>query len=60
METRKTKTKAKVFIDGANLFYTQKDLGWTVDWKKAIKYLNKEWDILGVKYYTGVRKDDEK
>lgn len=26
-------TKAKVYIDGANMFYTQKKLGWFIDWK---------------------------
>ena len=25
-----SKIKAKVFIDGANIFYTQKHLGWSI------------------------------
>ncbi len=25
---------AKVYIDGANVFYTQKKMGWSLDWLK--------------------------
>ncbi len=54
------KTKARVYIDGANIFYTQKSLGWFIDWKRVIEYLEKSYEILGIKYYTGVKKEDEK
>jgi len=54
------KPKAKVYIDGANMFYTQKALGWFVDFKKIKKHLEKSYDLLGMKYYTGIKKDDEK
>jgi len=33
------KPKAKVYIDGANMFYTQKKLEWFLDWKKIKEYL---------------------
>jgi len=54
------KPKTRVFIDGANIFYTQKDLGWTIDWEKVIDFLNKSWEVLGIKYYTGIRAGDDK
>ena len=54
------KPKAKVYIDGANVFYAQKDLNWTIDWVKTKDCLNKDWDILELRYYTGVREKDEK
>lgn len=54
------KQKAKIYIDGANLFYAQKHLGWFVDWKKIIKHLGKKLDILEIKYYTGIKANDEK
>ena len=63
MEKSKVKTqkpKAKVFIDGANIFYTQKDLGWTIDWKKTIDFLKKRWEILDIRYYTGIKPDGSK
>ncbi len=54
------KVKAKVYIDGANIFYAQKDINFSIDWKKVKKYLQHNYDILEVRYYTGVKKDDEK
>lgn len=54
------KPKVKVYIDGANLFYTQRKLGWFIDWQKVKDYLKETWDILEVRYYTGVKPDDNK
>jgi uncharacterized LabA/DUF88 family protein len=54
------KPKAKVYIDGANIFYTQKKLKWFLNWEKVKDYLKEKWDILEVRYYTGVKADDEK
>jgi len=34
---KKEKPKVIVFIDGANMFYSQRDLGWIFDWKKIKK-----------------------
>ena len=52
--------KAKVYIDGANMLYSQKKMGWSLDWQKLKDYLTKHWDILEVRYYTGIKEDDEK
>ena len=54
------KLRAKVYIDGANMFYTQKKLGWFIDWTKMQVLLKEKWDVLEMKYYTGVKTDDEK
>jgi len=54
------KIKAKVYIDGANMLYTQKKLGWNLDWAKVRDYLNKNWDVLEIVYYTGVKEGDDK
>ena len=54
------KAKSKVYIDGANMFYTQKSLGWFIDFKKLRNFLEKKWDITGIKYYTGVKENDDK
>lgn len=34
--------KVKIYIDGANVFYTQKKLGWSVDWKKIKDIIKRE------------------
>ncbi len=54
------KSKAKVYIDGANMFYTQKHLGWYIDWEKILVLLQKKFNVLETRYYTGVKKGDEK
>lgn len=53
------KPKIKVYIDGANMFYTQKKLGWILDWKKTKNLMEKEKEVLDWRYYVGVKKDDE-
>ena len=42
------------------MFYTQMKLGWFCDWKKIKEYLQKERDILEMRYYAGVKSGDEK
>ena len=45
--------KVAVFIDAANVLYSQKTLGWRVDYQKLKKYLEKEINLDGIYYYTG-------
>lgn len=54
------KSKAKVYIDGANMFYTQKKLSWFIDWKKVKDFLEENREILEIRYYTGLKVNDEK
>ena len=35
-------------------------LKWFLDWKKIKEFLQKSWDILETRYYTGVKFEDEK
>ena len=53
-----TKTKANVYIDGANMFYAQKHLGWFINWKKLQKLLKNKFDVLEFRYYTGIKNND--
>ncbi|MBU3918906.1 NYN domain-containing protein [Patescibacteria group bacterium] len=54
------KPKVKVYIDGANIFYTQKKLGWSIDWKKMRNYIEADREVIEWRYYVGTKKDDEK
>ncbi len=54
-----SKPKAIIFIDGANVFYTQKHLGWSIDWKKAVQQVSKKFTITETRYYTGIKNGDE-
>ncbi len=51
---------AKVYIDGANVFYAQKKLAWSLDWKKVVNELKRQWNVIEFRYYTGVKVGDEK
>lgn len=58
--THTQRQKVRIYIDGANVFYAQKKLGWSIDWKKASDFLKGSYDVNEIRYYTGVKKDDEK
>lgn len=53
------KPSSKVFIDGSNVFYTQKKLGWSIDWVKFKDHLTPTRDVLELRYYTGLKNGDE-
>lgn len=42
-----------VFIDAANILYSQQTLGWRVDYEKLKKYFEIECDLRAVYFYTG-------
>jgi len=52
--------KAKVYIDGSNVFYTQKKLGWSLDWSKVKSLIDSQKEIMEWKYYVGLKEGDEK
>lgn len=47
--------RASVFVDGANMYYAQKKLGWYIDFRKARDYISCLVDgpIVEAYYYTG-------
>ena len=48
-----TKGKTAVFIDAANILYSQKTMGFKVDYEKLKNYLLKQIAITEFYYYTG-------
>ena len=54
------KPKTKVYIDGANIFYTQRKVKLFFDWKRIKDHLQERWDVLEMRYYTGIKPKDEK
>ena len=42
------KRKVYVFIDAANIFYSQQTLGWRISYEKLMKYFKKECRNLGL------------
>lgn len=47
------KGRVYVFIDAANILYSQQTLRWRVDYKKLKEYFEKECDLKGIYFYTG-------
>jgi len=47
-----------VFVDGANFYFTQKNLGWTVDTTKLLDYCSEYGEITRATYYTGYNVND--
>lgn len=53
MISKFVKGKTSVFIDASNILYSQKDLGWKIDYKKLKNYIDKECNTTSLSYYTG-------
>ena len=53
-QLRNPKLKAGVFIDGANLYYSQKQNHWKIDLSKLKKLLVKEVDVDTFNYYQAI------
>jgi len=47
------KDRVYVFIDAANILYSQQTLGWRVDYRKLKEYFEKECDLQDIYFYTG-------
>jgi len=54
MAKKLEKERISIFIDAANIFYSQKSLGWRVDYKKFLSYWHSQGRITGVYFYTAV------
>lgn len=51
------KGKVYVFIDAANIFYSQKTLKWRISYEKLIQYFRKECNLGECFVYTAYDKD---
>ena len=47
------KGEVYVFIDAANILYSQQTLGWRIDYTKLKEYFQKECNLGGIYFYTG-------
>ncbi|MBI2028781.1 MAG: NYN domain-containing protein [Candidatus Levybacteria bacterium] len=48
------KNRISIFIDAANIFYSQKTLGWRVDYEKFLSYWKEQGKAKGAYFYTAV------
>lgn len=54
------KGRVYVFIDAANILYSQQTLGWRVDYRKLKEYFQSECDLCGMYFYTGRMESNRK
>ncbi len=47
--------KAAIFVDGSNMLYTQKDLGWYIDWLKLKNFFSEHYELISARYYVALR-----
>ena len=45
--------RVAIFVDGSNLFYTQKKMGWKMDVEKLLTYCRSFGEIVEATYYIG-------
>ena len=53
------KGKTSVFIDAANIFYSEQTLGWRIDYERLADYLRRELSLTGLYYYTDIIEKNE-
>lgn len=47
--------RVAIFVDGANMFYAQRVLGWHLDFARVIEYFTRGRQLYNAFYYTGVQ-----
>lgn len=47
--------RAAIFVDGSNMLYTQKDLGWYIDWIRLKNYFAEHYELVSARYYVALR-----
>lgn len=43
--------RAALFVDGSNMLYTQRFLGWSIDWKRLREYFAERYNLVSANYY---------
>lgn len=60
MRSKHVKKRIAIFIDAANIFYSQKTIGWRVDYAKFLSYWQKHGKVTGAYFYTAVISTNKK
>lgn len=60
MISKYVKGKTAVFIDASNIYFSQKTLGWRIDFKKLLDYFKKETDLFRIAFYGALNPDNER
>lgn len=47
-------SRVALFVDGANMFYAQRKVGWHLDYRKVYEYFTRGREVYNAFYYTSV------
>ncbi len=50
----KTLKRTAIFIDASNVYYSQRTLGWQIDYQKLINFFKQETKLTKAYFYSGV------
>lgn len=50
--------KTAVFIDASNIYFSQKTLGWRIDFKRLLEYFKKNTDLYRIAFYGALNPDN--
>ncbi|HEX2896834.1 MAG TPA: NYN domain-containing protein [candidate division Zixibacteria bacterium] len=45
-------TRVAIFVDGANMFYAQRDMGWRIEYKKVLEFFSTNKTLASANYFT--------
>ena len=54
------KGKTAVFIDASNIYFSERTLGWRIDFKKLLNYFKNNTDLGRISFYGTLNPDNER
>lgn len=54
------KGKTAVFIDASNIYFSQKTLGWQIDFKKLLTYFKTNTDLSRIAFYSAINPENSR
>ena len=60
MISKLVKGKTAVFIDASNIYFSQKTLGWRIDFKKLLDYFKNNTNLFRITFYGALNPENEK
>jgi uncharacterized LabA/DUF88 family protein len=53
------KGKTAVFIDSSNIYFSQKTLGWKIDFKKLLEYFKENTELFRIAFYGAINPENK-
>lgn len=53
-------SRVSLFIDVSNIYYSQRSLGWKIDYSKVLNYFKNHTTLVSAFFYSGVVSKDDK